>query len=151
MWGYQGGGSMVDEVVLKKAARIERCVARALEEYVVAGRRFSMDTLRQDAVILNIQRAIDGALLLADYLIKRDKLGLPQSEFEQFDLLVQAGRIESLLLESLTKMLNFRQIALQDEQMVLPLAECVIRENLDDFLHFTSALLREEYKTKVKQ
>jgi len=48
---------MVDDVVLNKAATIERCVGRAREEYAAAGDAFALNFSRQDAAILNIQRA----------------------------------------------------------------------------------------------
>ncbi|MBI3713293.1 MAG: DUF86 domain-containing protein, partial [Burkholderiales bacterium] len=70
---------MADDVVLNKAATIERCVARAREEYAAAGSDFATDFTRQDAAILNIQRACEAALDMGQHLIRRDKLGLPQS------------------------------------------------------------------------
>ncbi len=53
---------MADDVVLNKAATIERCVRRAREEYAAAGAGFATDLTRQDAAILNIQRACEAAL-----------------------------------------------------------------------------------------
>ena len=45
---------MVDDVLVNKAAIIERCVARAREEYAAAGDHFATDFTRQDAAVLNI-------------------------------------------------------------------------------------------------
>jgi hypothetical protein len=53
---------MVDDVLLNKAATIERCVARAHEEYDKGAATFATDFTRQDAAILNIQRACEAAL-----------------------------------------------------------------------------------------
>jgi len=53
---------MVDDVLLNKAATIERCVARAREEYHKDPDTFTADFTRQDAAILNIQRACEAAL-----------------------------------------------------------------------------------------
>jgi len=53
---------MADDVVLNKAASIERCVARALEEYEADPESFSTNFTRQDAAILNIQRACEACL-----------------------------------------------------------------------------------------
>ena len=38
-----GGGCMADEVLLNKAAVIERCIARVREEYAQAGAQFASD------------------------------------------------------------------------------------------------------------
>ncbi|WP_174999372.1 hypothetical protein [Rugamonas aquatica] len=53
---------MADDVILNKAATIERCVARAREEYLKNPATFGADHTRQDAAILNIQRACEAAL-----------------------------------------------------------------------------------------
>lgn len=47
---------MADDVLLNKAATIERCVARAREEYASDPDTFASNFTRQDAAILNIQR-----------------------------------------------------------------------------------------------
>jgi hypothetical protein len=39
---------MADDVLLNKAATIERCVARAREEYAAAGAGFATDFTRQE-------------------------------------------------------------------------------------------------------
>lgn len=53
---------MVDDVLLNKAASIERCIARALEEYNADPSGFATNFTRQDAAVLNIQRACEAAL-----------------------------------------------------------------------------------------
>lgn len=83
---------MVDDVLLNKATTIERCVARAREEYDRNPDTFDRDFTRQDAAILNIQRACEAALDIGHHLIRRDGLGLPQSARDVFRLLASAGR-----------------------------------------------------------
>lgn len=68
---------MVDDVLLNKAAIIERCVARAREEYDKDRESFAADLTRQDAAILNIQRACTAALDMGQHLIRRERLGVP--------------------------------------------------------------------------
>jgi uncharacterized protein YutE (UPF0331/DUF86 family) len=136
---------MADDVVLNKAATIERCVARAREEYVAAGAGFATNFSRQDAAVLNIQRACEAALDLGQHLIRRDKLGVPQSARNVFDLLAQAGRIDAALAEALKKMVGFRNIAVHDYQtLLLPITVSVITEHLDEFLQLTAALLKHD-------
>lgn len=47
---------MADDVLISKAAIIERCVARAREEYAKDAQSFATDFTRQDAAILNVQK-----------------------------------------------------------------------------------------------
>lgn len=136
---------MADDVVLNKAATIERCVARAREEYAAAGNDFATDFTRQDAAILNIQRACEAALDMGQHLIRRNKLGLPQSARNVFDLLAQANWITPELAESLKKMVGFRNIAVHDYQtLLLPITVSVITQHLDEFLQFSQAVLKRD-------
>lgn len=140
---------MADDVVLNKAATIERCVARAREEYAAAGNDFATDFTRQDAAILNIQRACEAALDMGQHLIRRDKLGLPQSARNVFDLLAQANWIAPDLAESLKKMVGFRNIAVHDYQtLLLPITVSVITQHLDEFLQFSQAVLKHDGGTE---
>jgi uncharacterized protein YutE (UPF0331/DUF86 family) len=81
---------MADDVLLNKAATIERCVARAREEYASDPDTFATNFTRQDAAILNIQRACEAALDMGHHIIRRDNLGLPQSSRDVFALLADA-------------------------------------------------------------
>jgi uncharacterized protein YutE (UPF0331/DUF86 family) len=138
---------MVDDVVLNKVATIERCVARAQEEYAAAGATFASNFSRQDAAVFNIQRACEAALDLGQHLIRRDKLGLPQSARQVFDLLAQAGRIDFALAEALKKMVGFRNIAVHDYQtLLLPITVSVITDHLHEFLQLSTCLLAHETK-----
>lgn len=135
---------MADDVLLNKAATIERCVARAREEYAAAGALFETDDTRQDAAILNIQRACEAALDKGQHLVRREKLGLPQSTRDVFDLLAKAHWIEAPLAEALKKMVGFRNIAVHEYQRLLPITVNVITQHLDEFLDYSAAILRRD-------
>jgi len=78
---------MGDDVLLNKAATIERCIARAREEYNAYPDGFATNFTRQDAAVLNIQRACEAALDMGNHLIRPDKLGITQSSRDVFTLL----------------------------------------------------------------
>lgn len=133
---------MVDDVLINKAATIERCVARAREEYAKGADSFTIDHTRQDAAILNIQRACEAALDMGQHLIRRDQLGVPQSARDVFALLAQAGWISAPLAERLQKMVGFRNIAVHDYQALqLPIVVAVITKHLGDFTEYSRLLL----------
>ncbi|WP_157270228.1 type VII toxin-antitoxin system HepT family RNase toxin [Azohydromonas aeria] len=133
---------MADDVLLNKAATIERCVARAREEYAANPGGFSTDYTRQDAAILNIQRACEAALDMGQHLIRRERLGVPQSARDVFALLARGGWIDTALAEALKRMVGFRNIAVHDYQALqLPITVRIIERHLDEFLQYSRALL----------
>lgn len=136
---------MTDDVVINKAATIERCVARAREEYGKDPGVFATDYTRQDAAILNIQRACEAALDLGQHLIRRERLGIPQSTRDVFELLAQAGWISAELAASLKRMVGYRNIAVHDYQTLqLPITIAVITQHLDEFLDYSAAILKRD-------
>lgn len=138
---------MADDVLINKAASIERCVARAREEYAADPAGFASNFSRQDAAILNIQRACEAALDMGQHLIRRERLGVPQSARDVFALLAHAGWIETPLAESLKRMVGFRNIAVHDYQALqLPITVSIIQNHLDDFLRYSQVLLLREQR-----
>lgn len=136
---------MVDDVLLNKAATIERCIARVREEYADDPTGFTASHSRQDAAILNIQRACEAALDMGQHLIRRDRLGVPQSSRDVFALLARADRIDTALATSLQHMVGFRNIAVHDYQALqLPIVERIILQHLDEFLIYSQVLLKAE-------
>jgi uncharacterized protein YutE (UPF0331/DUF86 family) len=133
---------MTDDVLINKAATIERCVARAREEYNRNPATFASDFTRQDAAILNIQRACEAALDMGQHLIRRDRLGVPQSSRDVFALLAQAGRIENDLADAMKRIVGFRNIAVhQYQQLQIPITIAIITKHLDEFLVFSKSLV----------
>ena len=123
---------MADDVLINKTATVERCVARAREEYDVDPTSFTTNFTRQDAAILNIQRACEAVLDMGQHLVRREKLGIPQSARDVFDLLARAHWIDLPLADALKRMVAFRNIAVHDYQsLMLPILVSVITSHLD--------------------
>lgn len=136
---------MADDVLINKAATIERCVRRAREEYAADPNSFATNFTRQDAAILNIQRACEAALDMGQHLIRRERLGIPQSARDVFALLAQGHWISPALAESLKRMVGFRNIAVHDyESLQLPITIRIIEAHLDEFLDYSQALLLKD-------
>lgn len=131
-----------DDVVLNKAASIERAVKRAIEEFQKEPASFTTDFTRQDAAVLNIQRACEAALDIGQHLIRKHKLGVPQSSRDVFSLLAAANFIPADLAEQLKKMVGFRNIAVHEYQRLqLPITEHIIQHRLGDFQRYCQLLL----------
>lgn len=132
----------LDDVLLAKAAIIERCVRRAREEYAAAG-NFATDFTHQDAALLNLQRACEASLDMAQRMVRLRALGVPQTAREAFELLAQGGVIAPDLADRLERMAGFRNVAVHDyRKLDLALVEDVIRHKLDDLLSFSRTLLQ---------
>lgn len=133
---------MSDDVVLNKVASIDRCVARVREE-TVAGLDVLDDQTVQDAVVLNLRRACETSIDLAMHLVATRRLGVPQESRNAFELLRDAGVIDSDLAERLRRMVGFRSIAVHEyRRRSREILESVIRERLGDFAEFARAALR---------
>lgn len=123
----------MDEVLLGKAAIIERCLARVREEY--EGRETELETnfTRQDAILLNLQRACEAAIDGAMHLARVDRLGLPTDSRQAFTLLARAEKIPAELAITLEAMVGFRNIAVHNyRELDLNVARGVIEHRLAD-------------------
>lgn len=135
---------MADDVLLNKAAAIERAVRRVREEHAGDDRRLLEDQTRQDAIVLNLQRACETSIDAAMHLVRVRRLGVPQETREAFDLLETAGLLDPRLTLRLKKMVGFRNVAIHEYQKLdLEIVRRIVLEHLDDFLDFAGVLLRQ--------
>jgi uncharacterized protein YutE (UPF0331/DUF86 family) len=134
---------MRDDVLINKAATIERCVARAREEFDHDPTTFETNFSRQDAAVMNIQRACEAALDMGNHIIRRERLGLPQSARDVFEILAQTKWIDQALADSLKRMVGFRNIAVHGYQkLLMPITVKVITEHLVEFLQYSEQMLK---------
>ncbi|MBU3059131.1 MAG: DUF86 domain-containing protein [Pseudomonas indica] len=72
-------------------------------------------------------------------------LGVPQSARDVFELLARGGWIEASLAAGLKNMVGFRNIAVHEYQTLqLPITVAIITQHLDEFLVFSSTILRRD-------
>ncbi len=134
---------MVDDVLLNKAASIERAVRRVQEEYAGDDRNLLSNQTRQDAIILNLQRACETSIDAAMHLVRVHRLGVPQETREAFALLESAGILDAALAARLRNMVGFRNVAIHEYQKLnLDIVRRIVVEHLGDFLAFTRILLK---------
>ena len=101
---------MADDVVLNKAARIERCLARISEEYGGKREHLYDNQTKQDAIVLNLLRACETTIDLAMYVVRHKGLGLPQESRDAFGLLDKAKLLPAELAGRLQRMVGFRNV-----------------------------------------
>lgn len=103
-----------DNVVLNKAAIIERSLRRMREEF---HNNPNLDNFTHlDAMILNIERACQAAIDMALHLVAVNHFGMPQTSSEAYILLERAGVISADTTRSMIGMTGFRNVAIHEYQ-----------------------------------
>lgn len=132
----------MDDVLVNKAAIIERCIARVREEYAGDDRNLTADQRRQDSIVLNLQRACEAAIDMAMHVVRVRRLGVPQETRDGFVLLRDAGLIDASLAERMMAMVGFRNVAVHDYRLLdLAIVRSIVTQHLGDFLDLTKTML----------
>ena len=133
----------MNEVILNKKVSIERCIQQVNTYYALdTGLPFETDYLKQDAIGMNLQRACELTIDIANYLIKTKKLGLPQDSRDSFALLQRAGLITIEQMKVLQSMVGFRNTLVhQYQKLNLQIMVGVIEHRLGDLLDFANSAL----------
>ena len=103
-----------DNVVLNKAAIIERSLKRMKEEY-----SYNPDLNNYthiDAMILNIERACQAAIDMAQHLVAVHHAGMPQTSADAFILLKKINIISDDISKAMISMTGFRNAAIHEYQ-----------------------------------
>jgi uncharacterized protein YutE (UPF0331/DUF86 family) len=135
----------MNDIVLNKKESIERCVAQVRTYYgLPADMPFEEDRLKQDAIALNLQRACEQCIDLANHTIRVRKLGLPKESKESFRLLAENNIIPRDLTARLEGMVGFRNVLVHEYQRLdIGLMVDVIENRLDDLLLFVDCIMKE--------
>ena len=132
-----------DDVLVNKVAIIERCLLRIEDEYLGHEDELEINYTRQDSIILNLQRACEASIDAAMHIVRVRKLGVPQETRDAFDMLGEAGIVESDLRDRLKAMVGFRNVAVHDyRKLNLEIVRAVVEKRLGDFREFGEILLR---------
>ncbi len=128
-----------DDILVNKAAIIERCIRRVGEE-ARACPGYD-DFSHVDALTLNIERACQASIDMAMHVVAERHLGVPQSNAEAFALLERAGIIGADLSKSLRGMAGFRNIAVhQYEELDMDVLRWVVENGHRDWIKLGDAL-----------
>lgn len=127
----------MNDIVINKIQSIQRCVERARQEYRSDPDGFAANHTLQDAAVLNMLRAREQAIDLANHVIHTYKMGIPTASTESFDLLRAKHVIDMALSEKLKQMVHFRNIVIhQYQRMDIEIVTSVIVSGLDDLVQF---------------
>jgi len=128
-----------DDILLNKAAIIERCVRRMLDEARACPKLD--DFTHVDALTLNIERACQAAIDMAMHVVAERHLGVPQSTADAFVLLERAGLVDRPLSAALCGMVGFRNVAVhQYEDIDLSVLRWIVESGHRDWIRLGDAL-----------
>ena len=132
----------MDDVILNKSESIKRCILRIEQDY---DEEFENNYTKQDSVILNIQRAIQQAIDLGAYIVKKYKFKIPKTSREIFEILFENQIIDKKLSENLKKMVGFRNLAIHEyTQLNLEIIKHIIQNQLWDIVEFEKNIIQYE-------
>jgi uncharacterized protein YutE (UPF0331/DUF86 family) len=132
----------MNDIFINKIQSIQRCVERVREEYNKNPEGFDSDYTLQDAAVLNILRACEQAIDLANHIIKMGKMGIPNSSADSFELLQKKDVIDYALCVKLKTMSGFRNIVVhQYQRMDIEIMKKVIQYGLNDLIVFADKIV----------
>lgn len=135
-----GGRVYGKEILIDKISIIERCLNRIEEEYENNPGNLE-DCAKKDSIVFNIQRSMEAAIDIAMHIISEQRLGLPKSIREAFEMLNANILIDDNLLYRMNNMLEFINIAVPNyEKINMSALQNIIEEDLTGFDEFMEAV-----------
>ena len=133
----------MSDVLIGKQQSLERCLARVRHAWAQSSTLpFEEDYDKQDIIVLNLQRACEQAIDMANHVVNVKKLGWPRTSGESFDLLARAGIIPASMAENMKAMVGLRNVVVhQYQELDLDIITAVIRDHLDDLSDFARMLV----------
>ena len=133
------------DTLIQKIQSSQRCIRRARDIYAKHHDDFANNFDAQDAAVLNLIRVCELAIDIANFIIRRDKLGIPATSAEGFDLLHQAGQIDAQIAQPMKAMVGFRNVAVhQYRDLDYNILIAVIENDLDTVLAFLDRIMDQE-------
>lgn len=133
----------MDNIVIAKAAVIERCIKRIHEEYTGDPDELETNFTKQDSIILNLERLVQATIDMGAHVVKIKRLGYAERYRDIFDLLAKAEILPEGLALSLKKRVGFRNIAIHEYQaMDLDIVVSIIETQLSEIERYKTLLLQ---------
>ena len=133
---------MADDVLLNKAAIIERRLARIAEEYQGHEDELETNFTRQDAIVLNLLRACEASIDAAMHVVRQRRLGLPQESRDAFRLLEEAGLLTRELSTEMQKMVGFKNVAVHNyRKLSMEILRSILSSRLGDFRDYVRMVI----------
>ena len=130
-----------EDIVLAKVATVRRCVGAIRKLW------FDHDPpvpawVRLDVTVLNLQRAVEACLDMANHLIALNSWGLPGSVVEAMQLLADNHIVPATGIQAYRGMIGFRNIAVHNYREIdESIVRGIVQDHLDDLERFAASVL----------
>ena len=133
----------MSELLIVKQQSVERCVRRARSEWEKPSKLpLEDDYDKQDITVLNLQRACELVLDMANHTIRIKKLGWPRESAESFTLLKEAGIIDAEMTKQLVGMVGFRNVVVHQYRNIdYQVVGNVVKDHADALIQFAGILV----------
>ena len=133
------------DVILSKISIIQNGL-KTIKEATKLDPKTLEDTLMQDAFVLNIQRAVQACIDMANVVISAKGFRLPTSYRESFKIIAKNKLIENATADKMIKMVGFRNIAIHEYQEIdINILKSILQDHLSDFEEFYSQIYKIEF------
>lgn len=133
----------MSELLIVKQQSVEHCVRRARSEWEKPSKLpLEDDYDKQDITVLNLQRACELVLDMANHTIRIKKLGWPRESAESFTLLKEAGIIDAEMTKQLVGMVGFRNVVVHQYRNIdYQVVGNVVKDHADALIQFAGILV----------
>ena len=130
------------DVILSKVNIVENCL-KAIHKAVGTDVEKLHDDMVENVATLNLQRAIQATIDMAQVVIAAQNLSLPNSYGHAFRIIAKAGVIDDALATQMVKMVGFRNIAVHAYQEIdVGILKAIITNHLDELRIFCGKILQ---------
>lgn len=125
------------EVVEQKLESLRRCLQRVETKCPQDADTLATDFDLQDIVSLNLSRAVQLCVDIGAHLISGLNVTPPDTMGQTFDILAQAGVLDTPLALRLKKAVGFRNIAIHNYDAInWHIVHTIVNHHMTDFLAF---------------
>ncbi len=134
---------MVDkDLILRKLADLDQYVSQVSEYRGIAVEDYRKEWKIQRIVERTLQLAIEVCLDIANHVIADRNLRVPATYAEVFEVLSEAGLLDSVRRDTMIRMSGFRNLIVHEYGRIDPaMVVRILREHLGDFAGYKTAVL----------
>ncbi len=134
---------MVDrDLLLRKLADLDQYLGQITEYRDITIEQYRGDWKTQRIIERTLQMAIEACVDIAGHIIADRRLRVPATYAEAFEVMGEAGLLDSTQRDAMVRMSKFRNVILHDYARVDPaIVVQILRERLEDFTRYKAAVL----------
>ncbi len=128
------------DAILSKISIIKNCLNTIQKATGLDPAKLN-DYMVEDVFVLNLQRAVQASIDMANIIIAMKGWRLPASYKDSFKELLKQKVIDQATFEQMSKMVGFRNIAVHEyQELNRAILASILKNNLKDLEHFYSLI-----------